>query len=299
MYKMIKIILATICICAFVNISCAQPPATTSKLSMGKVDPYELSVTYNKTSHIIFPSPIRYVDLGSEYLIAGKAADAENVLRVKAAIKDFSEETNFSVITEDGRFYSFNVVYNAQPTALSYDIMQMQQSSGRIAAKDVLFEELGKNPPSLTQLLMDAIYKQDKKMIRHISSESYGIEFRLKGIFIHNGLLYFHTAIKNKSNLPFTIDFVSFKIIDKKVAKRTAIQEKPLQPLRIYKPLDEISGNATAQNIFLLDQFSLADNKILQIEIFEKNGGRQQTLKLDNADLIKAKLIEDMHVRIH
>ena len=45
---------------------------------MAKVEPYRMEVTYNKTSHLIFPSAIRYVDLGSEYLIAGKADDAEN-----------------------------------------------------------------------------------------------------------------------------------------------------------------------------------------------------------------------------
>ena len=35
-------------------------------------------------------------------IIAGKAAGAENVVRVKAAIRDFPKETNLTVITEDG-----------------------------------------------------------------------------------------------------------------------------------------------------------------------------------------------------
>ena len=34
---------------------------------------------------------------------------SENVLRVKAALRDFSRESNLSVITEDGAYYSFNV----------------------------------------------------------------------------------------------------------------------------------------------------------------------------------------------
>ena len=49
-----------------------------------------------------------YVDLGSSNLIAGKADGAENVIRVKATVKDFHEETNMSVITEDGAFYTFS-----------------------------------------------------------------------------------------------------------------------------------------------------------------------------------------------
>ena len=38
-----------------------------------------------------------------------KEADGvENVVRVKAAVRDFPGETNFSVITGDGSFYSFS-----------------------------------------------------------------------------------------------------------------------------------------------------------------------------------------------
>ena len=55
--------------------------------------PYGLSVTYDKTVHLIFPAQIRYVDLGSSNIIAGKAEDADNVLRIKAAIRDFETET--------------------------------------------------------------------------------------------------------------------------------------------------------------------------------------------------------------
>ena len=47
---------------------------------------------------------MRYVDLGSANLIAGKADGAENVIRVKATVKNFRDETNMSVITESGSF---------------------------------------------------------------------------------------------------------------------------------------------------------------------------------------------------
>ena len=53
-----------------------------------------------------FPASVKYVDLGSEDLIAGKADGAENDIRVKAAVKNFKKETNMSVITEDGSFYT-------------------------------------------------------------------------------------------------------------------------------------------------------------------------------------------------
>ncbi|AZB23374.1 MULTISPECIES: conjugative transposon protein TraN [Bacteroidota] len=266
-------------------------------LALGKIEPYKMEVTYDKTSHLIFPTAIRYVDLGSEYLIAGKAEDAENVLRVKASVRDFEPETNFSVITNDGRFYSFNVYYSSYPEALSYDLLTMQKAVDKANGNDVLFEELGNNSPSLAGLLLETIYKNDKRIVKHIGAKSFGIQFILKGIYIHNGKYYFHTELRNKTNVPFQIDFINFKVVDKKVAKRTVVQERPMIPLRTYKPLDEIGGKLTEQNVFLLDQFTIADDKVLLIEIFEKNGGRHQTLQVENSDLIKARLINDMHLK--
>lgn len=35
--------------------------------------PYKIEVTFGKTVHILFPSEVRYVDLGSNNIIAGKA----------------------------------------------------------------------------------------------------------------------------------------------------------------------------------------------------------------------------------
>jgi conjugative transposon TraN protein len=266
-------------------------------LDLGTIKPYEMQLTYDKTSHLIFPSSIRYVDLGSDYLIASKVEDAENVLRVKAAVRAFEQETNFSVITDDGRFYSFNVQYSPLPPTLSYDLQLMDKTADKAAANGVLFEELGKTPPSLAALILETIYKNNKRVVKHIASESFGVQFSLKGIYIHNGRYYFHTQLENSTNVPFSIDFMSFKVVNKKTARRTAAQQRLLIPLRTYKMTDEIPGKAADENVFLLDQFTIADDKLLLIEIFEKNGGRHQTLKVKNSDLMKARLINSMHLK--
>ena len=297
MKNLFKTFWAIALIIGFAATSFAQDNARTP-LALGKIEPYRLEVTYDKTSHLIFPTAIRYVDLGSEYLIAGKAEDAENVLRVKASARDFEPETNFSVITDDGRFYSFNVCYSTYPKVLSYDLLTMQKAVDKANGNDVLFEELGNSSPSLAGLLLETIYKKDKRIVKHIGAKSFGIQFILKGIYIHNGKYYFHTEARNRTNVPFQIDFVNFKVVDKKAGKRTVVQERPMIPLRTYKPLNGIGGKTTERNVFLLDQFTIADDKVLLIEIFEKNGGRHQTFQVENSDLIKARLINDMHLKI-
>mgnify|MGYP000691898049 FL=1 len=95
------------------------------------IPPHGLEITYDKTVHVIFPAPVKYVDLGSTNLIAGKADGAENVIRVKATTRNFREETNMSVITEDGNFYTFNVKYADEPLLLNVEMCDSSMTENR------------------------------------------------------------------------------------------------------------------------------------------------------------------------
>ena len=264
--------------------------------NLSVIEPYDIEVTFDKTSHILFPSGIRYVDLGSTNLVASKADDAGNVLRVKAFVRDFEEETNFSVITEDGTFYSFNVSYNSCPRGSNYSLTKTQKSDHEWNSKQVLFKELGSNSPNLVDELMEEIYKQDKHFIKQIGTRKFGIEFLLKGIYINDDKFYFHTQIKNSSFVSFPIDFINFKVIDKKKAKRTVVQEVIKHPIRVYKSIDEVQGKTVSRNVFVLDQFTIADDKVLRIELHEKNGSRLQVLEIKNSHLLKSKLVKKQHI---
>ncbi|WP_426094785.1 conjugative transposon protein TraN [Flavobacterium sp. DSR2-3-3] len=265
------------------------------KENLSVIESYDIEVTFDKTSHLIFPSVIRYVDLGSTNLVASKADDAGNVLRVKAAVRDFKEETNFSVITEDGTFYSFNASYNSCPRVTNYSLTKIQKSNCEWNSKQVFFKELGKNAPHLVDELMGEIYKQNKHFIKQIGTRKFGIEFLLKGIYIDDDKFYFHTQIKNSSFVSFPIDFINFKVVDKKKAKRTVVQEVIKHPIRVYKSLDEVHGKTVSRNVFVLDQFTIADDKLLRLEFHEKNGSRLQVLEIKNSHLLKSKLVKKQH----
>ena len=265
------------------------------------IAPYALEVTLNKTVHIIFPAAIRYVDLGSADLLAAKADGTENVLRVKAAQRNFSRESNLSVITDDGSYYSFNVKYADEPVKLSVEMADFIRNNKTADHPDntttVLLTDLGNESPLLVNLIMQSIYKNDRRGIKHISCKRFGIQYTLKGIYSHNNLLYFHTELKNSSNVPFNVDYNSFKIVDKKVAKRTAIQEQSIAPLRAFNQMMVINGRKTERTVFTLPQFTLPEGKKLLVELNEKNGGRHQSFVVENADLVRAKSISKLKAR--
>ena len=265
------------------------------------IPPYALEVTFYKTVHIIFPSAIKYVDLGSADIIAGKADGSENVLRVKAALRDFSRETNLTVITEDGSYYTYNVKYADEPAKLNIEMKDFLHDGEAVNrpnnSQEVYLKELGSESPLLVRLIMKSIHKDDKRLVKHIGCKRFGIQSVLKGIYTHNGLLYFHTELKNSTNVPFTVDFVSFKVVDRKVAKRTAIQEQVIVPLRAYNYVTEVGGKSRERTVFTLPKFTLPDDKQLVVEISEQNGGRHQQFVVTNAELVRARVINELKVK--
>ncbi|ASK32370.1 conjugative transposon protein TraN [Chryseobacterium sp. T16E-39] len=276
----------------------AQVNTGFASLDKAKLEPFKMEVTYNKTSHLLFPSPIRYVDLGNESLIASKSEDVSNVLRIKSSVKGFEEETNFSVITQDGKFYSFDVFYSVSPDALNYDLLKLQRKYEKDYSTEVLFEELKGKSSSLTELLIKTLNELPARTIKHISSKSFGIQFLLKSLYVHEGKFYFNFQIKNKSNVSYDIDFISFKIIDKKNLKRTVVQDKILSPLRTYPLNSKVEFQSNSEFLYLLDQFTLLDGQVLEIELREKGGGRYQTIRVENSDLIHAKVVKNIHLQL-
>lgn len=274
----------------------------TKKLTFDRmIPPYGMEVTYDKTVHVIFPSAVRYVDLGSPNLIAGKADGAENVIRVKATVKNFRTETNFSVITESGSFYTFNVKYADEPLLLNIEMKDFIHDGSTVNrpnnALDIYLQELGSESPKLVHLIMKSIYKNNKREIKHIGAKSFGIQYLLRGMYTHNGLLYFHTQIKNSSNVPFDVDFITFKIVDKKVAKRTAIQEQVIFPLRAFNYATRVGGNKDERTIFTMEKFTIPEDKQVVVELHEKSGGRHQSFVIENEDIVRARVINELKVK--
>lgn len=265
------------------------------------IPPYGLEVTFEKTVHIIFPSAVRYIDLGSANIIAGKADGSENVVRVKAAVKGFEAETNFSVITNEGSFYTFNVKYANEPIKLNVEMKDFIHDGEAVNrpnnATDIYLTELGSESPKVVHLIMKSIYKSDKRKVKHIGCKRFGIQYLLKGIYTHNGMLYFHTQVKNSSNVPFDVDFIRWKIVDKKVAKRTAIQETVIEPLRAYHFITQVHGKRSERTVFAMDKFTIPDGKQLVVELFEKNGGRHQSFVIENDDVTRAETINELKVK--
>ena len=104
-------------------------------------------------------------------------------------------------------------------------------------------------------------------------------------------------AEQKRSEFVANVDFVTFKIMDKKVMKRTAIQEQVIFPLRAYNYATVVAGNKEERTVFTLDKFTIPADKVLVVELNEKSGGRHQSFTVENEDIVRAKVINELKVK--
>ena len=181
-----------------------------------QIEPRKIEAGFTKTVHILFPSPVTYIDIGSMDIIAGKADGAENVVRVKAAVRNFAAETNLTVITEDGGFFTFDVHYAENPVVSTLNLtVQEPQTEGvkKPAAADdpqptaseglVLLREVGREKPATVKRMLSDIYRQNRTDVKGIRAKKYGIEVEVLGIYVFNDVIYIHTCISNDTNISF------------------------------------------------------------------------------------------------
>ena len=287
-------------------IAAAKVTAQTTPETPAEIRPQHIEAGFTKTVHILFPSPVTYIDIGSMDIIAGKADGAENVVRVKAAVRNFAAETNLTVITEDGGFFTFDVYYAENPavSTLNLTVQEPQPESMKKPAAvgypqptapasegRVLLREVGREKPATIKRMLSDIYRQNRTDVKGIRTKKYGIGVEVLGIYVSNDVVYIHTCMYNDTNISFEVDARQFIVADKKLAKRTAQQQTPLEILRVCNDPAVVRGHQRQRTVFALPKLTIADDKVLLLEIIEKNGARHQTTEIPSREISNAKVL--------
>jgi conjugative transposon TraN protein len=255
----------------------AQTSGTT--LNVRTIQPYRISASYDMTSNLIFPYSIKSVDRGSAGLLVQKAKGLENILQVKAAEKNFTS-TNLSVVTGDGKFYSFLVDYSEHPLVLNYSFDKDTFSIGRILVAD---QEITEDQMQLQgQQVLNA-----RPFLNKTTGEGQAT-ISLDGIYVASSVLWFSLRLNNSSSIDYKPEYVRFLIRDRKKSKRTAVQESELYPM--YSSIDSsISSNAPGKIVLAFHPFTISTQKKLFIQISEQGGGRTLILPIKAKILLKAR----------
>lgn len=244
---------------------------------------YPLMVGTSRTTVLVFPSKIANggVDLGSVDLIASTITGVDNILRVKASTENFAP-TNVTVVTTDGKVYSFYVSFSEYPDDRPIDLgKQINSEKAQATLKDCKLND------GQVRDCANAIPNL-KPFLKKPKVTSYGVQLSLKGIYTKEDVLFFRFELNNKSPLDYTTDFMRFYIRDQKRLKRTADQELELQPLGIFPESELLATTGSTQTIIVaFKRFTIADHKNMVIQLFEKNGDRHLELKIKGKVLMR------------
>lgn len=238
-----------------------------------------LQVSDQMTTNLIFPDAIKSVDRGNRNILAQKASAVENILQVKAENSDM-ENSNLTVITEDGSFYSFAVEYQKVPHPLNLKIQNPANSD---------LADFGKPFQTESELAETARKVSMKsRSMPTIRQRRFLTGMALTGIYIENDLLYFQLRLENQTNIPCDIEQFRLFIRDNKQSKRTASQELEQTPMLVYGDAARIPAQSAQTLVVILPKFTIPDQKHLKIELMEKNGGRHLQIKVKNRHLMNA-----------
>ncbi|WON93756.1 conjugative transposon protein TraN [Sphingobacterium sp. UGAL515B_05] len=275
----INILLAVICLIFQATTIFGQDSRTRIT---GMIEPFNVGISYDKTTNLIFPYSIKSVDRGSADVLVQKAAGIENVLQVKAAVEDF-QPTNLTIITAEGALYSFSLRYQPNPAFINLKVADLAIPSIPIVqfSPDIEYES------QLKEIAQRIGNRQS--FLSKINDDKNDMMIALDGIYIKDDQLYFQFSLENNSQINYDIDGFRLYIRDAKRSKRTASQEVELQPTYTYGNLKRIEGKSKQTIVLAIKKFTIPDKKYLKIEIQELNGGRQLELKISNKTLLKAR----------
>ena len=271
-----KYLILIAALCAALSANAQQTDSITSKAVLPS---YHLDITWHKTTLLIFPAGIQSADRGDKYVLAEKVKGVDNVLKVKAGQKGF-EPSNLHIITQDGNVYDFNVSYADQPAYQTIDLRKQPPFAAAV------FKGVSLNGKQLEDYA--GVVTGSYPFLSGVHYRKHGIAFTLDAIYIKDDVLFFRYKLKNTTAIRYDTGSLRFYIRDKDKAKRTAEQDKEIEPLYVQR--DGTAENDNGETIVVaFPKFTVAENKNFVTELMEQNGDRNPSCKLDQDRLLKAK----------
>ena len=245
----------------------------------------------DKTTMLVFDSNIIHVDLGVNSGIAYQLdTSIPNILKLKIA-SSFSQTdtTNLLVITENDLVFAFDVIYKTDIVKYVY----------------LIADSMAVNKKNLKSLKITADLFE-KQIHDKIMSDTFlpripyckrgRIILSLENIFTDSKKLYLRCKLENTSSIQYNINFMNFFQTTEKANKAVSDQDITI-PLSAPE-IKRIAPHASELFVLSCDKFTLENNRMAILEIYEKDGGRHLKIRLTNDLILRAVLLDEKNTSI-
>lgn len=274
-------------------------------------------VGFTKTAYLIFDASTK-IDFGSQDIIV---RNPDNKVIIQAAVEGF-DETNL-LVQCNNEFFLYLVRYDPNPKKLFFNYQRSVRStlitknSNGIATEGKKEEVLDRSKEVVTERkdyaaidneAKEKAYKDSiatrynttcenmLKMKEHIFNRGSilgNVTFQITNIGILNEEFYFRMKITNNSKVSYDMDYIGWVVRDVKTKiKGQSRQDIQLTPKYIYNERSKINGKETVEVIYIFPKFVIGNDKKLNIEAWEDNGGmndeggRKMEFSLFNKELL-------------
>jgi conjugative transposon TraN protein len=251
--------------------------------TLTKLTAQPVPVTEHKMTNLVFPVAIRAGIKVSRDVLVQKVRGVENVIELKAVRSHFAP-TNLSVFGLDGRLYSFNLEYVADPPVLNFSVVPAPAAN---AFPSLLLSGL---PVNQVTLAADAATLSEEKPFLHPSVTNEKMRLQVDGIYLKDSLLWFTGRIHNSAQVPYYPEYVHVFIQDRTNAKRTAIQQTAIEPVYAAWP-HQVFGQSTETFALGYPLFVVPRHKKLWLEAAERGGGRVLVLPIGHKTILRARVV--------
>lgn len=242
----------------------------------------DIFISENISLHFISPEPITYADIST----SGIAGDlpVKNILRLKIKTDSLTLEAGYiGVVTIIGE--SFIAQYNLRYADVLHPVISSQVQILPEQMRPLDVPGISLTGQEMKGYALTILKDHSRSTVR--KENAYGLKAMLNHVYTIEDNVFLDLTFKNETNLAYDIDELRFKIEDKKINKATNVQSIEIKP--VWQLYPSSSFKKTFRNVYVLKKVTFPENKVLNIELTEKQiSGRTLTLQIKYRDILQA-----------
>lgn len=237
---------------------------------------YTVAVNNSNTTEMFFPADILYCRQGNEEAFGVEYYN--NMVKVCTTFDEF-EPSNLFVVDKDLNTYEITL---SKDYAITYSY-NFDDGRKYVAHIDV-------NSVEMDYLIRKLRFT--KRNIFSVGIIKNKFELSLANLYVRDDLMFFVFDIRNYSNIDYDVDFLKCFLRDLKKAKNSIQQEVQYDPVHQKDFQKKIQGKSRKRFVLAFKKFTIPDDKVFEIEMFEKGGGRHMKLPIRNEYILSADILK-------
>ena len=259
------------------------------------------------TTHLVFPTEIKYGDLSNTEQIAASVVEYSKNLLSLIAYEPFTQPANVTVLESNGNIHTYILLYKEHPSELVIDTRVKKEKADEFTAPTT-----GKAAPGVSSAkqgrgrkgraaeegsgFVNPLWKQDAPPLKdvidypqtlyHLAKKVGRTKVMCENIFSYSDITYVILSLDNRSGVSFEVGDATFRIEPRDRRKRKLVSGTNLIPQNKVGTLTAAPGEKS-RVAYALNKTTLSADQQLVIRIFEKGGERnfEITLTADDVNL--------------